>query len=218
MSEAPEAWRNAFLRHFPVSRETLEKLDIYAQLLREWNDQFNLIASSTIPSLWLRHFLDSAQLIKFVPKMSSSLLDLGSGAGFPGLILSILGVKNVHLVESIGKKASFLRTVVNELGLDVTVHQDRIEAIRGLKTDTVTARALKPLPQLLSLAKPLTHKDSICLFLKGIQAEAELTEARKYWTFALEKHPSLSDPSGSVLKISNLKVLRKHERKHRLPR
>jgi len=218
VSEPASAWRDAFFRHFPVPRETEEKLEIYARLLREWNEKFNLVASSTIPALWLRHFLDSAQLIKFIPKNSSSLSDLGSGAGFPGMVLAIMGVPSVHLIESIGKKANFLGVVAAELGLDVTVHNARTEDIRGLKTDLVTARALKPLPQLLSLAKPLTHKNSICLFLKGQQAEAELTEARKYWTFALEKHSSLSDPSGSVLKISDLKVIRPHERHHHLPR
>lgn len=218
MSKAADAFREAFFRHFSVPRETEEKLDIYARLLREWNEKFNLVAASTIPSLWQRHFLDSAQLKAHIPAPLHTLADLGTGAGFPGIVLAILGIPEVHLIESIAKKARFLEVVAHELGLEVTVHNARVEAIRDPQTDVVTARALKPMPELLSLAKPLTHKDSICLFLKGEQAEAELTEARKYWTFSLEMLPSLSDPSGSVLKIKDLKVRRSHERHHRLPR
>jgi 16S rRNA (guanine527-N7)-methyltransferase len=207
--------RTAFFSHFlMVSRETAGKLDRYAALLREWNEKFNLVATSTLPSLWSRHFLDSAQLIKYIPASAKTLADMGSGAGFPGLVLSIMGMPEVHLVESIGKKAAFLQAVIDELGLNTTVHLSRVEALRDLHVDIITARALKPLPELLSLAKPLTRNDSFCLFLKGQHADAELTEARKYWTFACEKTPSLSDPSGSVLKISHLKSLH-HERSRR---
>ncbi len=139
---------------------------------------------------------------------------MGSGAGFPGLVLAIMGTQKVHLVESIGKKANFLRLVIDDLELKATVHQERVESLKGLRFDVVTARALKALPELLRYAKPLMHKDSVCLFLKGQQAEAELTEARKYWTFACEKIVSLSDSSGSVLKISDLKALRPHGPNH----
>ena len=197
-----------------VPRGTLLKLEQYEHLLLDWNQKFNLVAESTLPDLWQRHFLDSAQLWPLLPPSTRLLVDLGSGAGFPGLVLSILGVPEVHLIESIGKKAGFLKEVAQELGLNVTVHQARIEKVRDLQADVVTARALTALPELLSLAKPFMKKESCCLFLKGEKADAELTSAAKYWTFDCEKTPSLTSPSGRVLKISNLKVLHgAHRRK-----
>lgn len=198
-----------------VSRETCLRLALYEGLLREWNEKFNLVAKSTLPDLWNRHFLDSAQLWPLIPAKTSRLIDLGSGAGFPGLVLSILGVPEVHLIESTCKKASFLTAVVKELGLNVTVHASRIESVRGVQADVVTARALTALPELLSLAKPFMAKDSIALFLKGEKAEAELTSAAKYWTFDCERVPSKTNPSGAILKISQLKVLRPHDARRR---
>jgi len=196
--------RETFLRHFPVSCETLEKFDHYAELLSGWNAKFNLIGESTLPDIWRRHFLDSAQLVKFIPGSAKTLVDLGSGAGFPGLVLSIMNFSEIHLVESIGKKVGFLRAVIAELKLNATVRQMRIESIHGIKFDVLTARALKPLPHLLKLAKPLMNKDSICLLLKGQRANAELTESAEYWKFDCEMFPSISGSSGRVLKISNL--------------
>jgi 16S rRNA (guanine527-N7)-methyltransferase len=197
--------KNEVLSHFSVPRETVDKLERYVKLLQRWNKSINLVAESTIFHVWSRHVLDSAQLLKFIPPSARTLVDLGSGAGFPGLVLAIMGPHKVHLIESIGKKASFLRLVAEDLELDATIHQQRIEFVRGLKADVITARALKPLPELLGLAKPLMAENAICLFLKGQKANAELTEAQKYWTFVCEKIPSLSDPSGTVLKISQLK-------------
>jgi len=197
--------RTEFLRHFPVSHETAAKLDRYAELLGEWNQKFNLVADSTFPHVWQRHFLDSAQLMNHIPSNAETLADLGSGAGFPGVIISILGFPKVHLIESIIKKANFLRELVKELRLSADVHQVRIESMAGIKFDVVTARALKPLPQLLKYAQPLMKKDSLCLVLKGKQADAELTESAKYWKFNSEIFPSLSDSSGRVIKIRNLK-------------
>ena len=200
-----------------VPRETQDKLDRYAALLREWNERINLVAASTIPQMEQRHFLDSSQLMKFIPVTTKRLADMGSGAGFPGLVLAILGVPDVHLIESIGKKANFLKTVVEDLKLtNVTIHQERIEKIRDLNADVVTARALKALPELLSLAKPLTHRETICLFLKGQNVDAELTAAENYWTFKAKKVPSLSDPTGVVLKITDLKVAHHASRRSRI--
>lgn len=198
-----------------VSHEAWAKFESYAALLKEWNEKFNLVASSTLPQLWQRHFMDSAQLFPLLPAHTRCLVDLGSGAGFPGLVLSIMGVPEVHLIESIGKKATFLRAVVQELGLKAVVHQARIESVRDLQADVVTARALTALPTLLSLAKPFMTKESVGLFLKGEKAEAELTQAHKYWTFVCNKNQSLSDPSGVVLQISELKVLQAHDPKQR---
>lgn len=205
-----------FLSKLNVPHEVIHKLERYAELLGEWNAKFNLVSASTIPALWQRHFLDSAQLMRWIPAGNIRLADIGSGAGFPGLVLAIMGVGDVHLIESIGKKAAFLRAVVDDLKLpNVTAHNERVEKIRDLNADVVTARAVTALPELLSLAKPLMKKDAFCLFLKGQKAPEELKDAAKYWTFAAESFTSLSDPHGAVLKIDNLKIIRAHVRKSR---
>jgi len=196
-----------------VPRGTVAKLEQYDAMLREANAKFNLVAASTLPDLWTRHFLDSAQLWPLLPPQTRTLVDLGSGAGFPGLVLAIMGVPEVHLIEATGKKATFLREVATELALNVTVHTARIEKVRDLPADVVTARALTALPELMSLAKPFLKKESCALFLKGEKAEAELTGASKYWTFTCQRTLSLTSPSGVILKISDLKVLRAHDPK-----
>ena len=205
MPETQKEQRELFQKTFSVSHETMAKLDRYGEMLTEWNAKFNLIAESTLPIIWQRHFLDSAQLIKYFPNNVQTVTDLGSGAGFPGIILSIIGSFKVSLIESIGKKANFLRAVIGELDLNADVHSVRIESMHGVKFDIVTARALKPLPLLLKLAMPLIKKDSVAVFLKGQKLDAELTESSKYWKFDHEIFQSLSDPSGRVLKISNLR-------------
>jgi len=199
------AEREEFLQTLGVSREAINKFDRYAEMLFEWNQKFNLVAKSTLEHTWRRHFLDSAQLIKLIPKDVRVLVDLGSGAGFPGLVLSLLGTPEVHLIESTGKKVGFLRSVSEELKLNVIIHQMRVESVINLKADVVTARALKPLPELLNLVMPFMKRHTLGLFLKGQQVEDELTEATQYWRFACEKIASLSDPYGIVLKITDLK-------------
>jgi 16S rRNA (guanine527-N7)-methyltransferase len=208
--------RDAFAEQIIVSRETLEKFDAYADLLRIWNERFNLVASSTLEQIWLRHFFDSAQLFPLLPTGAFRLIDMGSGAGFPGLVLALLGVPDVHLVESIGKKADFLRLAAKELDLpQVTVHQARIETLHDLKAEIITARALKALPDLLGWARPHLEPRGTLFFLKGKKAEAELTEAAKWWRFACDKIPSRSDSSGVILKISKLENAASHDRRIR---
>lgn len=207
--------QSAFVEQLPVSHETRQKLTRYAELLLEWNERFNLVADSTLPDLWTRHFLDSAQLYPLLPPQARSLVDLGSGAGFPGLVLAIMGVPEVHLIESIGKKASFLEAVTTELAPNAVVHRARIETVRTIHADVVTARALSSLPDLLSLSAPFMKKGSVGFYLKGEKADAELTEARKYWTFEAEKKDSLSSASGKILIIRELKIRHDAKRKHR---
>ncbi len=203
-SESIIAGKENFLAHFAVPYETTQKLERYVELLNEWNGKFNLVAKSTLPEIWTRHILDSAQLKNHIPESSETLADLGSGAGFPGIVLSILGVPQVHLIESIGKKANFLNTVVEELKLNAVMHHGRAEDIKDLKVDVVTARAVGSLSDLLRLAKPMLKKDSLCLFLKGKSVDGELAESRRYQRYKLERHPSISDPSGSILLIRGL--------------
>lgn len=209
------AQREAFFTQTDVSHETRAKFDRYAEMLVDWNNRFNLVAASTIPTLWTRHFADSAQLVSFIPAETRLLVDLGSGAGFPGLVLALLGVPEVHLIESIGKKARFLSEVAEELDLPVVVHNERAEKIRDLQADVVTARAVTALPDLLSMAKHFMTKESLALFLKGEKADAELTEARKYWTFNCISQSSQTDPSGAILAISELRIQRANDRRSR---
>ena len=196
--------REKFQTLLPVSHETLDLLDHYAVMLGEWNKKFNLVAESTLPHIWIRHFLDSAQLMHYIPEGAETLVDLGSGAGFPGLVMSILGVPETHLIESTGKKADFLRVVIDEFGLNAQVHQCRIESLKDVRFDVVTARALKPLPELFKLSNPLMKKESYGLFLKGKSHHDELTESARSWTFDYATSPSMSDPSGTVLIIRSL--------------
>lgn len=200
---------SSFLTEVPYETKKVQ-MESYAELLLAWSEKMNLVARSTLPFMWERHFLDSAQLVKQIPSKTQCLVDLGSGSGFPGLILSILGVPEVHLVESVGKKAKFLSVVAKELGLNVTVHNERIEALSGLEVDVVTARALTALPKLLSYAKPFMGEKSKAVFLKGEKTPAELTDAKKYWTFKHKAEPSLTSPLGHILTISKLKVRASH--------
>lgn len=209
----PCAQLNA-LESLIVSRGAGDKLRHYGAMLAAWNEKINLVSPSTIPVLWTRHILDSAQLYPLLPPGATRLVDLGSGAGFPGMVLAILGVPEVHLIESTGKKATFLKAVAAELAPHVTVHAARIEALHGeLVADMVTARALAPLPDLLPLAAPFLGARGTALFLKGRKAPEELTQARKYWTFSLSTQASLSDPSGVVLSLSALAPAIRHVRR-----
>jgi 16S rRNA (guanine527-N7)-methyltransferase len=194
----------------PVSRETLERLDQMVELLLSWQRSTNLIASSTIPSLWTRHVADSLQLVEIV-RTATQWVDLGSGGGFPGLViacaLATASDVTVHLVESNAKKSAFLREASRVLGLPVIVHARRIEdfvACFVAQVDVVTARAVAPLSNLLTLAEPLLRNGAQGLFPKGQDVEAELTEASKYWNIDTELIPSRTDPRGRIVLVRRL--------------
>jgi len=187
-----------------VSRETLARLDLYAQLLIAWNRRINLVGPRTIGDLWRRHILDSAQLRLLIPPTARVLVDLGSGAGLPGLILAILGFPEVHLVEADQRKCVFLREAARVTGAKVTLHAQRLEMITGFHADVVTARAFAPLPDLLDKAAAVIDIHSILLFLKGKSVGEELTQAGKVWKMRATLHPSLSDPSGTVLRLEQV--------------
>ncbi len=196
------------LTELGVSRETLERLETYAGLLGKWNKAINLVGPDTLPDLWRRHLLDSAQLLPLLPPVPAGrprrLADLGSGAGFPGLVLAILGAGEIHLVESDQRKAQFLREVSRETAAGAQVHQARIEELSPLCADCVTARALAPLDRLLDYADRHLAPGGTALLLKGRGVAAELTQAARRWSMALEHHPSRSDPAGTILRIVNL--------------
>ncbi|MCB2107978.1 MAG: 16S rRNA (guanine(527)-N(7))-methyltransferase RsmG [Rhodobacteraceae bacterium] len=192
-------------RDLNVSRETLQRLEAFAALLVQWNAKINLVAKSTISDLWRRHILDSGQLAPLLPVASGPVVDLGSGAGFPGLILAILGIKEVHLVESDARKAAFLREAARHTQTDVLIHVSRIEAVKPFAARAVTARALAPLTELLDLAFPFFGPNTVGLFLKGQNVGAELTEAHKTWKIRVDQLSSHSDPTASVVCVREVK-------------
>ncbi len=194
-----------------VSRETVERLRAYAALLEKWQARINLVSAKTLPALWRRHMLDSAQLVPLLPAGARVVVDIGSGAGFPGLVLAAAGVPEVHLIESDARKCAFLREAARAMGVPATVHNARIEAVAPFPADVVTARALAPLDKLLGyaepfLARPVDSGDSgECLFLKGRTADDELTLASKGWIMSVDRVPSLSDPDGLILRIREVR-------------
>jgi 16S rRNA (guanine527-N7)-methyltransferase len=188
----------------PVSRETLARLEAYATLLVRWSARINLIGRDTIADLWRRHILDSAQLRAFIPAGARSLIDLGSGAGLPGLVLAILDVPGVELVEADSRKCVFLREAARIAEVPMAVRGCRIQAVPPHRVDVVTARALAPLDRLLGLAEPFLSPTSECLFLKGERVEDELTLARKHWTMTATAFQSRSDPRGVVLRLQQV--------------
>lgn len=191
-----------------VSRETLERLDIYARLLEKWNPRINLVAKSTIPDLHERHFRDSAQLWKLV-KARGLWADLGSGGGFPGMVIAILAADgtshtSVCLVESDRRKAEFLRTVARETGVTVDIRAERIERLDPLGAAVLSARALADLTSLLDFATRHLQPDGTALFPKGVTWEKEVSAAREQWNFDLEVIRSELDPASVILKIKSI--------------
>lgn len=197
-----------FLRAQNVSRETLERLKLYVALLENWNSRHNLVSAASLHEVWRRHIWDSAQLFDLVPTNAESLVDLGSGAGFPGLILSTLfrdrpGFRTV-LFEATRKKTDFLTAAAERLGVSVEIRNSRIEQAKPERFDIVTARACAPLSRLLSYAQAFQAPRTVNLFLKGQSVGDELTEAHKIWKMRVEERPSRSDPSGKILVIDQL--------------
>lgn len=202
----------SFFEMVHVSRETMERLSDYESSLRKWQKSINLVSKSTLEVVWQRHFWDSAQLFDQAPQSAVKWVDLGSGAGFPGLVLAILGAERpgfmVHLIESDQRKSLFLREVIRRTGAPAKVHNARMESPDTIAEigdcDIVTARACAPLDRLLGWAHPYFGQSTIGLFLKGVQADEELTLAQKSWTFDLTKIPSRADEGASVLKVEHL--------------
>jgi 16S rRNA (guanine527-N7)-methyltransferase len=204
----PPLSREAFGDQLNVSRETLQRLSDYLDLLRRWQSTINLVGPATLADPWRRHFVDAAQLVDHVPAQAANLVDLGSGAGFPGMVLAVLGVPCVHLIEADRRKAQFLREVARVTGAPATIHAERIEQMRGWPAAVITARALAPLPRLLELADRFLGSDSVGLFLKGKSVGRELTEARVSWHMNSDTFPSRSEPTGTVLKLRGIRRAR----------
>ena len=212
--EVSEVWdRGRIESAFGVSRETSDRLAAYVAQLREWQKRINLIGPATEDDIWGRHIADSLQLVRLAPAGATTWLDLGSGAGLPGLVLAIALADRpglaVHLVESNARKAAFLRVAALETGAPVTVHTDRIEILGARedrpRPDVITARALAPLDRLLAYAEPFMWKTTVCLFPKGRDVAQELTQAATCWRIVWDSTPSVVDPAAAILRIEEAK-------------
>lgn len=193
----------------PVSRETYDRLVAYHDLLVKWQARVNLVGPNTIPDAWRRHFLDSLQLLKSLPSLDVALADIGSGAGFPGMVLAIAGVKNVHLIESDQKKILFLKEVSRVTNTSVTFHHCRVEQVKQDFFDVIVSRACSDLATLLDYSAPFVSHETKCLFPKGRNYTIELEDAFKHWNFQHVVLNSVTDTQGVVLEITNLR--RKYE-------
>ena len=189
-----------------VSRETLARLEAYGALLKKWNPHINLVSRRSLDDLWRRHMLDSIQLLDHsLPNdVGGPWLDLGSGAGFPGLVLAIAGVTDMHLVESDGRKCTFLREAARITGTEVTVHNERIETMSPMGAAVISARACAPLSKLLTWGHRHLAPGGQMFLMKGQDVDVELTEAAKCWKMTLRLIPSVTDETGSILQLTEI--------------
>ena len=201
------------MQKYDVSRETLLKLRAYEASLKEWQNKFNLVSNSSLEDAWNRHFIDSMQLFKYIPKSAKSLYDFGSGAGFPGMVLAIMASEKtpylkVSLIESINKKTLYLKHVSEICSTNVEIFNQRIESLPKNKVDVVTSRAMTSLNDLLSYAYPFCKTDTVCIFPKGKKHQEEIDEARKHWQFDCQINPSETSTEGVILVITKLAKLK----------
>lgn len=187
-----------------VSRETLDRLSQYVEMIKKWNPAINLVSKSTLPSIWQRHIADSFQLASYIEPRQRIWADLGSGGGLPGLVVAIVA-KEVHpdlevkLVEVDQRKSVFLRTVARDLSLSVQVYSQKIESLSPIGADVISARALAPLSLLCGFARRHLKQDGVCIFPKGVQSDLEVIEARKHWSFSLDEAASITEPQAKLL-------------------
>lgn len=191
-----------------VSRETLDRLKTFHDLLVKWNVKINLVSKSSIPDLWNRHIWDSAQVVPLVDQ-ADLWVDIGSGGGFPGLVVAIYALeknpgRHVAMVESDQRKAAFLRTVIRELNLNASVKVQRVEALAPMQANVLSARALADLDQLLGFAERHLARKGSALFLKGEKWEKEVQRARESWSFELTAHKSITSPEAAILQIKEI--------------
>jgi 16S rRNA (guanine527-N7)-methyltransferase len=199
------------LARFDVSRESAARLEAFVDLLVKWQQRINLIGPATLDDIWRRHIADALQLLPLIRPDVTRILDLGSGGGIPGLVIAIALERRpltVHLVESTGKKAAFLRQAVQLTSAPVLVDNCRIEDLARSgqpgNVHLVTARALAPLPKLLDLAAPWLEAGAYGLFHKGRDVDSELTESAKSWRLTFARHPSVIDPGGCILEVKEI--------------
>ena len=201
--------KNEFVKNLNVSRETLNSLYEYKILLSKWNEKINLVSKNTLVDIWERHFLDSGQIIKHVEASGKRWVDVGSGAGFPGLVVALLLRDrkidcDLVLVEKNPKKGFFLKEVIRKLNLSVEVVNDNIDTLEPLNADILTARAFSELNNLIEIAFRHRKKEGICLFLKGENYRIELDKTLNYWFFDYDIIDSLSSSSGKIIRVKKI--------------
>ena len=192
-------------QHFNVSRETYERLKLYQSLLLKWQNKINLVSQDTIENLWQRHFIDSLQLLPLIGSRSLKALDIGSGAGFPGMVLAIAGMGDMHLVECDGKKTIFLNEVARITNTNVVIHHGRTEDIDIDDGKIILSRACSALSKLFFYASKYVSRETKCLFHKGKNYQKELLDCEREWLFDYIVHPSVTDAQGVVLEVTNLR-------------
>ena len=205
---------DGFCSNIFVSRETFEKFCVYHNALIKWQKSINLISNDSIKNIWERHFLDSAQLYSHLRDVKGNIFDFGSGAGFPGMVLAIMGRKNIHLVESDHKKCVFLREIAMLTDVDITIHNCRIESLSNVEVDMIICRALAPLDKLITYveifsSKLLNGKEKFpkLLFLKGKNYRKELLELNRKRKINFKEYPSITNSCGKILYISKVEKL-----------
>jgi len=196
---------NEIRKFSTLSNSQITSLEDFVLLLLQENQNFNFIGKSTIENIWERHILDSAQLLQFVTNKNVKFADLGSGAGFPGVVLSILGLREIHLIEKSFRKSEFLRRAKLLSANRIFVHQAKLEELSQIEFDCIVSRALAPLDQLLEYTKKFLKKDGYCLFLKGKNLSQEIELAKKNFQFEYELHPSLTSEESNIIKVFNIK-------------
>jgi 16S rRNA (guanine527-N7)-methyltransferase len=198
-----------------VSRESMDRLAVLVDVLKQWQAQINLIAPSTVDDIWMRHVVDSAQLIPLIHKNTSAIADLGSGAGFPALVLAATQPATVHMFEANAKKVAFLSEALRQMKVKAVVHRLRLEIDVAPPTmpevQIVTARAFAPLPLLLGYAGPFFESGATGLFHKGQDVDAELLEAAKAFTFTSQKHTSVVDPHSVILEVKEVEHVERQQ-------
>lgn len=194
-------------KFFPLNATQIKNLEDFVELLLQENDNFNFIGKSTIENIWDRHILDSAQLLRFVDNKNLKFADFGSGAGFPGIVLSILGLREIHLIEKSFRKSEFLRRAKVFSQNKIFVQQSKLEEMAALEFDCIVSRALAPLDQLLIYTQKFLKKDGYCLFLKGKNLLKEIELAKKTFQFEYELHPSLTSQESNIIKVSKISKL-----------
>lgn len=199
-----------FAEMAPIHPDSLADYQTWEALLKKWNARINLVAPDSLPHFWSRHALDSAQILPFITEQDRVIVDFGSGAGFPALALAIEAKhqgadRHVHLIESVGKKASFLKSVSRETGLTTTVHANRIETLASINADLITARAFAPLRRLLPMAAHHLAQHGRLLLLKGANLQQEVDDARLDWRFDAQIYPSQTDQGGQILVVEALR-------------
>jgi len=198
--------KTEIVSYFNLNKIQVEKIEFFITSIINHNQHTNLVGKSTIENIWDRHVLDCLQLTKYINNKKLKILDLGTGAGLPGVLLSIIGYKNVLMIDSIKKKTDFVKKIVKELSLSAKIQNKRIEKTPTSQQDIILSRALAPLIKLLTYARMHSNKNTTSLFLKGRNVNNEIDKAMKEYFFDFEKIESISSGDGCILQIKNIKI------------